>query len=325
MDNFRQAILKFNKQLTSAALQFSNLEKLSGLKTDVVIILGMGGSGQIGDLIAGLAAELKIPVPIIVWKNYGLPQITFKKPFYLFISFSGNTEETLSGFNAKFRNFDISKHRAVVCSDGQLKRLAEETKTPLATFCGDNLVPRQASGLMFYGAMKILKTIFKAIQLPEFTSLKPSTLENQGKKIARLLTKKTILLYTTNNNNHLAYHWKTRLNETAKHLAFSGSLPEMSHNEIVPFETRPQNIFAIFLIDSLDFSRNQKKINLISQLFKKYGIRHLKINLQGKTRLEKTWNSLILADWVSYYLAKIKKVKPESTKLIDQLKKLMAK
>ena len=64
-DTFRKAILKFNEQLTPAALEYSNLNKLTGLKPDAIIVVGMGGSGQIGDLLAGLASELKIPVPVI--------------------------------------------------------------------------------------------------------------------------------------------------------------------------------------------------------------------------------------------------------------------
>ncbi len=323
-NNFREAILRFNQQLTPAALQYSDLEKLTGLEPDAIIVVGMGGSGQIGDLIAGLARELKIPVPVIAWKDYGLPETVFKKPLYLFISFSGNTEETLSGFNTKFRNFDISKHRAVVCSGGKLQQLAESAKTPLAIFCGDNLAPRQASGLMFYGAMKILKKAFRNIKLPDFSGLKPASLENSGKKIARHLTKKEVLVYTTSNNNHLAYNWKTRLNETAKCFAFANSIPEMSHNEIVPFEKNGRNYFALFLADSKDHPRNQKKIKLIIALLKKSGVHSLKINLSGKTRLEKTWRSLILADWVSYYLALFNRVNPQETKLIDQLKELMS-
>ena len=316
MNDFKQAILRFNEQLSPTALRYFHLKKLSGFRPDAIVVLGMGGSGQIGDLIAGLAAELKIPVPVAVWKDWGLEGLILKNKLYVFISFSGNTEEVLSGFKMKYRV-------AAVCSGGKLKELAIKNNLPLALFPGDGLAPRQASGYLFYGAMGVIKKVFPKVLLPNFSKINPAALEKTGRKIASHLTNKAVLVYATSNNAHLAYNWKTRLNETAKHLAFSGSLPEMSHNEITPFEKRPKNIFAIFLIDSLDSSRNRKKINLISQLLNKYGVPNLKINLQGKTRLEKTWNGLILADWVSYHLAKIKKVDPESIKLIDQLKELM--
>lgn len=314
MDNFKKAILRFNGQLSPASLRYSNSEKLSGFKPDAIIVLGMGGSGQIGDLIAGLAPDLKIPVPVVVWKDYGVPRPVFKNPLFIFISFSGNTEEVLSGLSQV-------KNKAVVCSGGKLNELAIKNKLPMAFFPADGLAPRQASGYMFYGAMGIIKKVFPQISLPGFSGINPAALEKTGQKIARLLTNKLVLVYTASNNNFLAYNWKTRLNETAKCLAFSNSFPEISHNEIVPLETRPKNAFAVFLTDTLDSSRNRKKINLISQLFKKYGVPYLKIKLQGKNRLEKTWRSLILADWVSYHLAKIKKVDPLETKLIDWLKK----
>lgn len=315
-NSFRSAILKFNEQLSPAALEYSNLNKLAGLKPDAVIVVGMGGSGQIGGLIAGLAAELKIPVPIITWKDYGLPKSTFKNPLYLFISFSGDTEETLSGFSQ-------AKNKAAICSGGQLERLAKKTKTPLAIFCGGQLAPRQAGGYMFYGAIKILKAVFKQIPLSSFTGLKPSAMENTGQKIARHLTKKLILLYTDTTNDFLAYNWKTRLNETAKRFAFTNTIPEMGHNEIVPFGKGGRDFIAVFLVDPSAHPRIQKKIRLLVKLFKKQRIQSLKITLSGKTRLEKTWKSLILADWVSYHLAKLNKINPLEIKLIDRLKELM--
>lgn len=317
MNKFKQAILNFNQQLATGSLMCSNLEKLKAAKPDAIIIIGMGGSGQVGDLIINLANELKIPVPIMVWKDYDLPKSAYKNPLYIFISFSGNTEETLSGFQK------IQELKAAICSGGKLKALAVKNNVPLTTFSPKDLAPRQAGGYMFYGAMQIIKSVFKNIKLPALTQIKPKLLEENGKKIAQELKGKIILLYAASKNSHLAYNWKTRLNETAKSLAFSGALPEMSHNEIVPFDKHSKNLIAVFLEDNQDHPRNKTKNDLIIKLLKNRGVKSLKINLQGKTNLEKTWNSLILADWVSYYLAKIKKVDPQETKLIDQLKKLM--
>ncbi len=316
MGEFKKAIFSIYRQLAPAALKYANLNKLKDVKPDAIVIVGMGGSGQVGDLIANLAQELKIPVPVLVWKDYGLPILNYKKPLYVLISFSGNTEETLSGLKSPGL-------KAAVCSGGQLKNWAMKNNIPLALFSPDGLMPRQANGYMFYGAVNIIKSVFKQIKLPALTKINVQKLEKEGQKISRELKGKTILMYATSQNSYLAYNWKTRLNETAKNLSFSGTVPEMSHNEIVPFETRPKNLIAVFLKDNQDHPRNTKKIELIIKLLKNYGVKSLKIGLRGASRLEKTWNSLVLADWTSYHLAKIQKNNPRETKLIDQLKKLM--
>lgn len=325
MEKFKQAILNFNRQLTPTALTCSNLSRLKSVQPDAIVIVGMGGSGQIGDLIANLAQELKISVPVVVWKDYDLPKINFKKPLYIFISFSGNTEEILSGFSTKGGSASGGKPllKTVVSSGGKLQLLAKKNNIPLVSFSKNGLVPRQTAGYMFYGAMQIIKAAFKNVSSPAFAKIQPKKLEAAGKNTSRLLKGKTILIYGTSQNSHLTYNWKTRLNETAKSLAFTGILPEISHNEIVPFDTRPKNLIVVFLEDSQDHPRNKKKIGLIIKLLKSRKVPILKVKLVGKSRLEKTWNSLLLADWISYYLAKSKGIKPETTKLIDQLKSQM--
>ncbi len=314
-NSFRKAILNINRQLAPAALKYANLNRLKGVKPDAVVVVGMGGSGQVGDLITNLARELKIPVPVLVWKDYGLPTLYFKKLLYILISFSGNTEETLSSLKSPGL-------KTAVCSGGQLKEWAIKNKAPLAVFSPDRLAPRQANGYMFYGAMNIIRSVFKEVRLPAL-KLNVEKLEKKGKKIARELKGKMILVYAASQNSYLAYNWKTRLNETAKSLCFSGAIPEISHNEIVPFEARPKNLIVVFLEDNQDHPRNKKKVDLIIKLLKNRGVKSLRLNLRGANRLEKTWNSLVLADWVGYHLAAIKKISPLETKLIDQLKKLM--
>lgn len=315
MDNFKKAILDFNRQLTPSALRYFRLNKLKNSKPDAIIIVGMGGSGQAGFLTADLKSELKIPAPVVIWENYGLPKTNYKKPLYIFVSFSGNTKETISGFSK-------AKLKAVICSGGNLKILAEKTGSPLTIIPANNLAPRQANGLLFYGIIKIIKIVYPSVKTIPLTKLNPKSLEKTGSKIAKKLKKKTVLIYSSPKNNHLSYIWKTNLNETAKTPAFAGTFPEMAHNEIVTFINRPKNLIIIFLENVSNDIQNKKKIGIVIKLLKKYGVPALRIKLNGKNELEKTWNSVILAQWVSYYLAKIKKVEPTETKLIDQIKEL---
>src|SRR3989344_6527112 len=130
MEKFEQNILTLNEQLSLKALKFSGLEKLRGIKPDSIIVIGMGGSGIIGPILKNLAKDANINVPIISWNDYGLPAGCFKKPLLIFVSFSGNTEETISGYQ-KAQKY---RWKAVVSGGGRLSRLAQKSQTALASF-----------------------------------------------------------------------------------------------------------------------------------------------------------------------------------------------
>ncbi|TSC96909.1 MAG: glucose/mannose-6-phosphate isomerase [Parcubacteria group bacterium Athens1014_26] len=315
MEQFKNAITSFNTQLSAGVLEYFRLDKLKNTNPDAIVIVGMGGSGQIGNLIAGLATELKIPVPILIYKDYGLPRISYKNPFYLFISFSGNTAETISGFKK------MTGLKAVVCSGGKLKKLADSSDAPAAIIPKSGLVSRQAAGYLFYGALQLIKTIFPNIKLTGHTGINPQTLEKKGLEIARGIKNKTILIYGSRKNNHLAYIWKTNLNETAKIPAFSNSFPEIAHNEITIFENNPKNTAVVLLCDEKDNPRIKNIMDIFLKLLKNK-IPCIKINLEGKNELEKTWNNIILSGWTSYFLAQSQKINPRETKFIDKIKKL---
>ena len=61
---------------------------------DSVLVLGMGGSGIVGDLLPVVAGPF-MPVPVVVVKGYEPPSYVTDRTLVFAISFSGDTEETL--------------------------------------------------------------------------------------------------------------------------------------------------------------------------------------------------------------------------------------
>src|SRR5215204_6152570 len=59
-----------------------------------VLVLGMGGSGVSGDLLATIAGPF-MPLPVVVVKGYEPPSYVNDHTLVFAMSFSGNTEETL--------------------------------------------------------------------------------------------------------------------------------------------------------------------------------------------------------------------------------------
>ncbi|OGY62458.1 MAG: hypothetical protein A2745_03230 [Candidatus Harrisonbacteria bacterium RIFCSPHIGHO2_01_FULL_44_13] len=319
MDIYAKNILNINKQLSLKELDFYNLEKFgSRERPDAIIVFGMGGSGAVADLLKNLSGYVSIKIPVISWKDYDLPLVGFKNPLFLFISFSGNTQETISGF-LKARG----RLKAVVSGGGRLTKLARESEIPLAAFHKNELAPRQANGLMFYGVLGIIKKILPETQIPDLSKkIRPKDSRKIGKALAAKLKRKIILIYTSNQNSHLGYLWKIHFNETAKALAFCNVLPEMNHNEIVPFESKPKNIAAILIKDRDDSPEIKKRFRITGKILKNFGVQTTNLETKGNA-LEKTFNSLTLAEWTSYYLAKSLKINPLKTEIIEEIKRLI--
>ena len=72
----------------------SNIEKL---EFDSVVISGMGGSSNAAKIIQSLI-ERESKIPFSVYNDYGLPGWVNNKTLIIANSYSGNTEETLSGY-----------------------------------------------------------------------------------------------------------------------------------------------------------------------------------------------------------------------------------
>mgnify|MGYP001570345994 CR=1 FL=1 len=326
MDDYEKNIKAFNTQLNEEGLSGFDLDRLARFKPARIVIIGMGGSGIAGDVISTTAQELNLRAKIEVWKDYGLPPspIKIERTLFIFCSFSGNTEETLSGFKTIFKKKDPNRRIAAIATGGELEKLARQHHVPLVTFRPDTLTPRQSAGSMFYSLIKILRSSGHILQSKSFTHLNPQHYKTKGKALADQLQKRVILIYTDQEYGVAGYIWKIKCNETAKMLAFANVLPEMNHNEIVSFDKLTYPAAALFIHDTRH-PRLQKKFSITEALAKKQGVKTFNIKLTGQSRLENIWEMTMLADWTTYFLARYNSVDPKETKIIDTLKSLMKK
>lgn len=340
MDQFLKNILEFNRQLTPAGLFISDLKRLKKERLpagrqgyDSVVVAGMGGSGLAGEILKDMAAEVGLKVPVFTWKEYGLPGSRLfggKRPLYIFVSFSGGTEETLSGFRLAVKKNQA--HTAALAHGGELARLARRAGTALVLFPAADLNPRQYIGRMFYGLTQVLLAAGLIPSGPKtYTRLRPDDFKAKGADLAKRLRNKVVLLYTDRGNYGLGYVWKAKLNETAKQLAFLNLVPEMNHNELTGLVFPKTKLAALFISDAsgpdaaVGTGRMRKRVRTNLRFLRRQGISAEQVSLTGKSRLERTWNSTMLADWTAYYLARLNRVDPAENKAVEELKKLMRK
>ena len=310
-------------------------KNIDSIQYDSLLITGMGGSGISGDVLSLLSNEVSTK-SVIVRKSYSIPKkIKETNPFCLFISYSGNTEETLSGLQEAIEN---NLDWAVISSGGKLIELALENDKEYIKI-PEGLQPRAAFGYLTQAVCKILDIVegtnfLKQLKdagdyLNEMLKAKEdSEIFIEAKKIANQVNKKTSILYGgTELSQLVASRWKTQINENAKSKAFVGSMPEVHHNEILSWdadvEGSKSNYVLILLRDNSENSQIAKRFDLTQKLL---GEKVEIFNIEPKsksTTLFKLMELVLLGDLFSISLADELNMIPEDIEGIENLKKLL--
>ena len=314
-------------------LEFS--ENIDSIQYDSLLIMGMGGSGVSGDVLSLISNEVSSK-KITVRKTYSIPKkIMEVKPFCLFISYSGNTEETLSGLNDAIKN---NLDWAVISSGGKLIDFAIEHNKEYIKI-PDGLQPRAAFGYLTQAVCKIVDIVEGTNFLKELRDVgnylneilneeEDSEIFIEAKKIAKQINKKTCIIYGgTDLTELVASRWKTQINENAKSKAFVGSMPEVHHNEILSWdadvEGSKSNYVLILLRDNSENSQIAKRFDLTQKLLgEKVEIFNIEPKSQSTT-LFKLMELVLLGDLFSISLADELNMIPEDIEGIENLKKLL--
>ncbi len=307
--NMKKTIINFPNQLEEGLCLGKEIK--GNFKN--IVICGMGGSALPGDILSSLTDR-----SFYIHRNYDLPLKANKKSLIICISYSGNTEETISSFKKAIKNnFKV----VAISSGGKIEKIAKENNIPFVKI-PSGIQPRCAVGYIFSSLVKIIgesSMIEKEIILT-VKKLKGISLEKKGKKIADEIKNKVPLIYSSEKLKNIALIWKIKFNENSKTPAFFNFIPELNHNEMVGFKDM-KNFFILFFKDEKDDRRVLKRIDLTAKLAKKYKIKTKIINIEKGSLLFKIFTTLILGDWVSYYLAIKKNQDPSPVKIIEEFKK----
>ena len=319
---FKQNILEFNKQLNPAVITSANLETLAGSAPDAIVMVGMGGSGTPGSILQNILDYAIVPIPVLTWKDGGLPALggCAKNPLYLFVSFSGNTRETLDSFTKA-----VSKKAlvAVVAGGGILLEYAQNAGLAYATFAQGALHPRQAYGLTLYASLIILKSVFPRLTIPDLSAqIDPRQFASRAEQIAARIVGKTTLVYTTQSLSHLGQIFKISIAESGKSPAFANMIPEVNHNELNILETRPRNLFALLVASEREYSERTAEFELTTQILGEYGVASETLQIPGQTPLHITANAIAAAQWLGYQVALKTGRNPLGLEVVNKIKDL---
>jgi len=318
----RDIILNFPKQFKKG-LEVAKDIKVEGQFNNIVIC-GLGGSGLSSNLLLTYLPEIKVPV--YAHRSYGLPAQTNDKSLVICNSYSGNTEETISAYKeAVNKNFKV----VAITTGGKLQELAKENDLPVAIIPKDSVQPRFALGyqtaalLEILGNAGIIPNQSKAL-LNMAENLNPEKTEEQGKALAKKLIDKVPVVYTSARFKAVARIWKIKFNENSKVMAFWNYFPELNHNEMVGLTNLKANFHFIIFSDKDMHPRNLERIELFADLAKGKGSAVDIIEMQGNNALEKMFDTIILGDWTTYYLALEYCQDPIPVKIVEEFKKRLA-
>ncbi|MBL7996328.1 bifunctional phosphoglucose/phosphomannose isomerase [bacterium] len=336
--NYLTVLLSFHEQLLSAENNISNhYSQLTGLKTSAadvrnIVICGMGGSAIAGDFVKQIFSD-HLSIPINVNRDYTLPPYVNEKTLVILSSYSGNTEETVSAFN------DAVRHNAriiTISTGGAIKELSNNNSIPHIAIPG-GFQPRQAIGYSLVTLFRMMEHLFMESHdanlisgniawINEKQKLWSSPSGNELWNWAEHLSVQPVIIYSSEKMFPAALRFKGQICENAKLLAFANTLPEMNHNEIVGWDgVQSSAPFSVMLIrDAGDHPQIQKRFDILKKILSKKTALY-EMYSEGPDSFSKFMSLIYRGDWLSYFMAIVRKTDPTPVDIITQFKNELSK
>ena len=311
-----------------------SLEGISGKRFSKVVFAGVGGSSIGGKLVIDWLRR-ECTVPLVLSRGYHIPAFVDDETLVFTVSYSGNTEETLSMLTEAL---NAGAPTVAVTSGGTMGEIAMKNGLPLISL-PDGYRPRAAIPHQFFSlatAMHQLGLVgISWGEVPEALStleairdeisIDVPTDENLAKKVALRLLGKIPLVYGSSLLEGVAYRLGSQLNENSKVPSGSGSFPEAFHNAVLGSEWDSEalgNLALLLLRDNGDDEGVKRKIDGFKGLFTPKVGDMIELEARGSGRLSRILSLVYIGDYVSTYLGLLYGHDPSSNLSIDKLKQI---
>ncbi len=316
----------------------NNNYDLSGINADKIkniVITGLGGSAISGDVFANLFGR-ELSLPFMVNRNYNLPEFVNESSLIIVSSYSGNTEETISALKEA-----IARKAQIVCitTGGKIGSIAENENLSLVIL-QKGFQPRFAFWLSIFTLIKIFemlnligeqkKIINDSIELLQRKGESFSQDENNfALNVAKSLIGFIPVIYSADSyTSGVGLRLKGQFNENSKTHAFHNVIPEMNHNEIIGWETFSESKFPakiIFISDEEYHPRVKTRFEIVGNILTKTGLEIFRMQSGMENFKLRIIDLIYSGDWISYYLAILRKHDPSEIDNINYLKEELAK
>lgn len=302
-----------------------------------VVFAGMGGSAIAGDVIKDwVEKEVKIPMEAV--RGYHLPAYTDESTLVFLISYSGNTEETLSCMlDAAQKGCKMIS----ISSNGALARATQALGLPLIG------LPKMAAARVSFPYLvapipyllaklnilpfdKVEKEMTEATEmvgkLTEKYGIDVPFEKNFAKKAAFQIFGTVPIIYSYALYRSVALRFKTQINENCKLPARFDVFPELDHNEIMGWEAEKQILkhYTLILLRGPEEPEEVKtRIEVLKEKFFTKAKSMMEIQAQGQTALARIFHLLFTADMITLYLSVLRRRDPVASQTFEILKHQM--
>ena len=276
-----------------------------------VFVCGMGGSAISGELLRDLV-QAEAPFSVRVHRGDNLPAWVGAQTLGIFLSYSGNTAETLGAFREAIRRGVPS---VLVTSGGEAEQLAVAAHIPVVKLAA-GWQPRAALGDLYFSLLGLVsqlpgcppldvgQAVHTLTTARSLYGMAVPTEFNPAKKLAVALLGKTPLsLGTQGSTEAVVVRWKCQLNENAKTTTLAGILPEFTHNDIVNFTaTQHPHVVIVCLQSPADSPLIHRQTNHTLDLLRPCVGGIFPVSAEGDSVLSRQLQHIMLGDYVSVYL-----------------------
>jgi glucose/mannose-6-phosphate isomerase len=328
------AAARFPEQVAAAAKVAAGVEGLPpGDEIDNVLVLGMGGSGIAGDLLTAVGGPF-VPVPLVVAKGYGPPSFVGPGTLCFAVSFSGNTEETVDAAHAAAAS---GARMVVVSVGGELGELAPRWQAPHVPLPTDIPMPRAGLGALAVPMILLLEQVglfpgaagWVDAAVTQLSIRRDAILAGDAaQRIARTIGPTIPLIIGAGPLGAVAaQRWKAQVNENAKAPAFTGTIPELCHNEIAGWGQHGDMTRQVFTLVELrhdeEHPQEQRRFELVRELLAEVVHDVVEVWAVGEGPLAQLLDLTLLGDFVSLHMAAQAGIDPGPVPVLDDLKRAL--
>ncbi|HEY1331343.1 MAG TPA: bifunctional phosphoglucose/phosphomannose isomerase [Actinomycetota bacterium] len=302
-----------------------------------IVVCGMGGSGVAGDVLRVLMAP-RLPLPVLVCKGYDVPAACGPDTLVLAVSFSGDTEETVSAYASAAER---GCRMVAISRGGRLEALARRDGAARVGVDVEAPMPRQALGFLGAAPLGVLEAIgllpSPSREVGEAAAAVDALAErlgpgrrlavNEAKDLARWLGERTPVVWGSEGPAETAAaRWKTQMNENAKIPAFASWLPELDHNEIEGWSRGTGGPFALVVLRHAgEPPRIGDRVEATLAAIKDAGLESRQVWADDAvdSDLARLFTLILLGDFVSAYVAILRGTDPSPIPVLSGLKDLL--
>jgi len=338
LDSLRmfEAAAALPEQVEAAAIAAMDIDHLPDHdEIENVVVLGMGTSGVVGDLLTTVAGPF-MPVPIVVHKGYAIPNFIDQHTVVFAVSFSGDTEETVE---AATEAALAGGRMIVVSGGGELARLAQEWDAPHVPVPAEIPAARAALGALGVPPLVLLESMGFFPGARSWIDAAVAQLRhrrdalvvegNPAATLARRIGRTLPIVYGGGGIGGIAAHrWKTQINTNAKSPAFANVHPELCHSELGGWGQHGDVTRQVFRLVNLrhDFEHPQvgRRFDLTADLLLEVVGGIDEVRAEGDGTLAQVLDLMLFGDVVSLHLAADAGVDPGPVPILTELRQHLA-